>query len=259
MPGSWAGRTPAPRGENGEGADSKRPRRLQRDRSRLPPRDRHRRRSAIREWEPPVTRTAATHTSRARDAGLAPTMGAHLRFASSEASRACGPSVAATAEAKSPGFVHARARSRGRHRRASRTCIQRLRVSRPKSQETRLSPPAGRPTPSAGTSSSRSARTPCFASNAGTRTRRRRPVQGPAFISREVSGPNSAALVLAKLGHLCVVNCAASGLIGARACFAEVAGVAEVLAGGRIRGVLQAHTAPTHGLPMLPMPRSIRT
>ena len=46
---------------------------------------------------------------------------------------------------------------------------------------------------------------------------------------------------LAKLGHRNVVNCAASGLIGARACFAEVAGVAEVLAGGRIRGVLQAH------------------
>jgi hypothetical protein len=51
--------------------------------------------------------------------------GADLPFASSEASRACGPSVAATAEAKSPGFVHARERSRGRHRRASRTCIQR--------------------------------------------------------------------------------------------------------------------------------------
>lgn len=66
-----------------------------------------------------------------------------LRVASSEASRACGPSVAATAEAKSPGFVHARARSRGRHRRASRTCIQRLRVHRPKSQETRLSPAGG--------------------------------------------------------------------------------------------------------------------
>ena len=63
-----------------------------------------------------------------------------LRFASSEASRGCGRSVAATAEAKSPGFVHARARARGRHRRASRTCIQRLRVSRPNSQETRLSP-----------------------------------------------------------------------------------------------------------------------
>ena len=71
------------------------------------------------------------------EAALAPRVAAHPLFASSEASRVCGPSVAATAEAKSPGFVHARACSRGRHRRASRTCIQRLRVSRPKSQETR--------------------------------------------------------------------------------------------------------------------------
>ena len=55
-------------------------------------------------------------------------------LASSEASRAYGPSVAATAEAKSPGFVHARARSRGRHPRASRTSIRRLRVSPPKSE-----------------------------------------------------------------------------------------------------------------------------
>jgi hypothetical protein len=41
---------------------------------------------------------------------------------------------------QTPGFVQARARIRGCHRRASRTCIQRLRVSRPKSQQTRLSP-----------------------------------------------------------------------------------------------------------------------
>lgn len=48
--------------------------------------------------------------------------------------------------------------------------------------------------------------------------------------------------------------------IGGRACFAEVAGVAEVLAGGPIRGDLQAHTAPAHGgLPMLAIPRSDRT
>lgn len=76
-----------------------------------------------------------------------PPLGALL--ASSEASRACEPVRRRTAEAKSPGFVHARARSRGRHRRASRTGIQRLRVSGAKSQETRLSPaasmPSGRP------------------------------------------------------------------------------------------------------------------
>src|ERR1700733_11908171 len=41
--------------------------------------------------------------------------------------------------------LYARARSRGRHRRASRTSIQILRVSRPKSQETRSSPQARPP------------------------------------------------------------------------------------------------------------------
>ena len=86
------------------------------------------------------------------------------------------------------------------------------------------------------------------------------PAASRAISPMQVSDPTtSRALLVAKLGHRSVVNCAASGLIGARACFAEVAGVAEVLAGGRIRGVLQAHTAPTHGLPMLPMPRIIRT
>ena len=58
-------------------------------------------------------------------------------------------------------------------------------------QETPYSPPAGRATPSARTSSSRSARTPCFSSGAGTRTPRRRAVQGPAFARREVSWPRA--------------------------------------------------------------------
>jgi hypothetical protein len=53
----------------------------------------------------------------------------------------------------------------------------------PAGLETRLSPPASRATPSARTSSSRSARTPCFSSGASTRTPRRGAVQGPAFHS----------------------------------------------------------------------------
>jgi len=45
----------------------------------------------------------------------------------------------------------------------------------------RISPPARLAPPSAWTRSSRSARTPCFSSGAGTRTRRRRPVRRPAL------------------------------------------------------------------------------
>lgn len=57
----------------------------------------------------------------------------------------------------------------------------------------RNSPPARLASPSDRTSSSRPARTPCFCSGAGTgRPGRRRPVRGPAFISREVSRPNPA-------------------------------------------------------------------
>ena len=51
--------------------------------------------------------------------------------------------------------------------------------------------PARPATPSARTSSPRSARTPCFPSGAGTRTRRRRPVRGPALAPREVSRAES--------------------------------------------------------------------
>ena len=76
--------------------------------------------------------------------------------------------VAATAEARALVFVHARARLRGRRRRASRTCIQRLRVSRPKSQETRLSPAAG-PRRVVGLAVAVTAgRKPCYFRNAGT-------------------------------------------------------------------------------------------
>jgi len=49
------------------------------------------------------------------------------------------------------------------------------------------------------------------------------------------------ASLFAKLGHRSVIDRAASGGNGEQACFAEVAGVAEVLAGGPIRGDLQAH------------------
>jgi hypothetical protein len=47
-----------------------------------------------------------------------------------------------------------------------------------------VSPPAGLATASARTSSSWSARTPCFSSGAGTRTRRRGPRSGPALTPR---------------------------------------------------------------------------
>jgi hypothetical protein len=48
-------------------------------------------------------------------------------------------------------------------------------------------------------------------------------------------------LLLAKIGHRSVVDRAQSGGTGTHACFAEAAGVTEVLAGGPIRGGLQAH------------------
>jgi len=51
------------------------------------------------------------------------------------------------------------------------------------------------------------------------------------------------ALLFAKLGHRSVVDRAAVWRDRPRACFAKVAGVAEVLAGGPIGGDLQAHLA----------------
>jgi hypothetical protein len=69
---------------------------------------------------------------------------------------------------------------------------ERKRVSARAGRRTSHSPPAGFATPSARTSSPRSARAPCFASGAGTRTRRRKPVPRPAFISQGVSWPNPA-------------------------------------------------------------------
>jgi hypothetical protein len=64
-------------------------------------------------------------------------------------------------------------------------------LSRRTGPATRCSPPAGRASSSARPSSSRSARTPCFASGARTRTRRRRPAGRPALRARDLSWPKS--------------------------------------------------------------------
>jgi hypothetical protein len=61
---------------------------------------------------------------------------------------------------------------------------------------------------------------------------------GPTFVSD---------VLFAKLGHRSVVDRVPSGGTSVRARFAEVAGVAEVLAGGPIRGGLQAHLAVAQG------------
>ena len=72
-------------------------------------------------------------------------------------------------------------------------------------RSTCCSPPAGLATPSARTSSSRSARTPCFSSGAGTRTRRRGPLRGPRFdATRGFSHGIARDAQLAKLAHLAV-------------------------------------------------------
>ena len=107
------------------------------------------------------------------------------------------------------------------------------------------SPPAGLATPSARTSSSRSARTPCFPSGAGTRTRRREPVRGPALTPREVSRAESQETSNSPpiSGVSASPTARVAGGVGQRACSAAVARVVDVLAGGPIRGGLQAHDA----------------
>ena len=88
----------------------------------------------------------------------------NLLVATSGSRRAVGSYVRRHGRLERPAFLLARV-PRTRHRGSVRgAALTPQEVSRPNSQETRLSPPAGRASSSAGQSSSRSARTPllCF-------------------------------------------------------------------------------------------------
>ena len=110
-----------------------------------------------------------------------------------------------------------RSRCRARHRRASGSCLAGAMVTtcpRPRATASKQTAKCAPPTP-------------CLCERKGRAPSRRPP---PPRVS-----PNSRIAVSS--------NARSSGRIGARACFAEVAEVAKVLAAGVIRGDLQAHLA----------------